>query len=116
MTKRNETAQPAPLGQVERGVRPRSLKVGQLWRAKFIAHDGEVTTGIYTFKLVHEEEYWCQKAERFRTCFLGVKLYVERNPHGQDHAQCWWFDDRGSCYDSGGQFSFLLTRKKRPNV
>jgi len=98
---------------IQKPVRPRSLQVGQLWSAKFITDHGDVTTGIYTFKLVHEEKYFYREQWRYGKCFLAVKLYIDRNPYGQDNPQCWWFDDRGFCYDSAGQFSFVLTRKKR---
>ena len=98
---------------VERGGRARRLQVGQCWGAAFV-QDGQRTTG-YTFKLVHEETYWDRTTKTRRKCWLGVKLHLRRDPHGQDHAQCWWFDDRGTCTDKAGWFEFRLTRK-RPNA
>ena len=100
----------APL---ERQFRARRLQVGQYWAAAFV-QDGHRTTG-YTFKLVHEETYWCRETKTRRKCWLGMKLHLRRDPHGQDGAQCWWFDDRGTCTDNLGDFEFWLTRK-RPNV
>ena len=95
--------------QIGKGVRARRLKVGQLWSAAFV-QDGKRTTG-YTFKLVHEDTYFSKETRTMRKCWLGVKMYIPRDPHGQDHAQCWWFDDRGTCTDVVGDFEFLLTRK-----
>ena len=93
--------------------KPRPFKIGDLYSAEFTDYSGKVTTGIYTFKLLHKERYLCEKTFCWRECFLGVKLFIERRPENQEHSQCWWFDDQGRCYDSAGEFSFLLTRRKK---
>lgn len=102
----------APVAQstVAVNVRARRLKVGQYWSAVFV-QDGHRKTG-YTFMLAHEETYFDCTTNTRRKCWLGVKMYLKRNPHDQEHSQCWWFDDRGTCTDTCGDFEFLLTRKR----
>ena len=73
--------------------------------------DDERLTG-YTFRLVDEDTYWCRDTQTMRKCWLGLKLHMPTHPHKGDGAACWWFDDRGKCTDTVGDFKFLLTRKR----
>ena len=95
--------------------RPRRLSVGQLWSAKLLESSWQKPCGGYTFKLLHEDRYYCEETSRWRACFLGLKMHVDRHPQEQGHPQCWWFDDHGICYDDSDAL-FYLTRKERPNA
>lgn len=94
----------------------RRLDVGQLWSANFVDNnDGSVTTGRYTFKIVHVDRYYCRDLREYKSAYLAVKLNMLFHPHknGTIMPQCWWFDEQGEAIDDHGEFTFILTRKKK---
>ena len=90
--------------------RARKLQLGQTWSATFTDKTSRITG--YQFKIVYEDSYICRETWSRRKCWLGLKINVSVSPINEGGSQSWWFDDRGVCTDTLGNFKFILTRKR----